>query len=143
MIEQVLGGGGGGGGCAAIFGSVFQSYCILCRFFSIHRCLFFGSILPIFAYFFCCIFIYVYFIKKSNSVLGTKFSFWFLYSWAHFLIIASIFLGSIFDTGYFIICSTVLNLSGTLPAFFMASYPRSRCPCITRNPKLFPCQPEN
>ena len=34
---------------------------------------FFGSILPIFAYFFAVY--YVYFIKKSNSVLGTKSSF--------------------------------------------------------------------
>ena len=38
-------------------------------FFSVHRCLF-GSILPLFA--FLAVY-YVYFIKNSNSVLGTKF----------------------------------------------------------------------
>ena len=54
VIEQVWEGGGGGGrvgGCAAIIGSVFQSYYIFVSFFfSIRQC-FFGSILPIFAYF--------------------------------------------------------------------------------------------
>ena len=71
MTEQVFGvgvGGGGvdlSGGCVAIFGSVFQSYYIFVQvFFSIHHA-FFGSILPIFAYF--CAVYYVYFIKKSNN----------------------------------------------------------------------------
>ena len=70
MIEQVLG-GGGGGGCAAIFGSVFQSYYILVSDFFNSPMPFLGRFyqyLRIFAVY------YVYFIKKSNSVLGTKFS---------------------------------------------------------------------
>ena len=59
------------GGCAAIFGSVFQSYYIFVSIFLIHRCLFWVDFTNI------CIFFaeyYVCFIKKSNSVLGTKFS---------------------------------------------------------------------
>ena len=72
MIEQVLGGGGGGGvdvpgGCTAYLRQFFRATV----FFSIHRCLFgvdFTNICIFFAVY------YVYFIKKSNSVLGTKFS---------------------------------------------------------------------
>ena len=66
IIEQVWG-GDVPEGCAAFFASVFQSYCIFVSVFSIHR----WSILPIFAYSFAVY--YVHFIKKSNSVLGTKF----------------------------------------------------------------------
>ena len=50
---------------------VFRATAFLCRFFSIHRCLFwvnFTNICISFAVY------YVYFIKKSNSVLDTKFS---------------------------------------------------------------------
>ena len=45
MIQQVFGRGGGGdvpGGCAAIFGSVYQSYYNFVSVFSTHRCLFGG-----------------------------------------------------------------------------------------------------
>ena len=81
MTEQVW-----GEGCAAIFGSVFQSYYIFVSdFFSIHQCLF-----------------------------GVDFA-----NICFFLRTASIFLGSIFDTGCFIFCSTVLSFSGTLPPFFL------------------------
>ena len=70
MIEQILWeeGGGGGGGCAAIFGSVFQSYYIFVSAFFNLPMPFFGSILPIFAYF-CCILLVFH-----HSVLDTKFS---------------------------------------------------------------------
>ena len=47
----------------------FRDTVFLCRFFSIHRCLFWIDFTNI------CIFLavyYVYFIKKSNSVSGTK-----------------------------------------------------------------------
>ena len=77
MIEQVLeeGGGGGGGvdvmrGCAAIFESVFQSYYVFASVFFNSPMPSFGLILPIFHIF---VVYYVYFIKKSNSVLDTKF----------------------------------------------------------------------
>ena len=73
MIEQVFGGRLDVlGGCAAMFRSVFQSYYIFVSVFFQFTDAFFGSILLIFAYFFAIY--YVYFIKKSNSVLGTKFS---------------------------------------------------------------------
>ena len=73
MIEQVFGRGGGGKGrCAAIFGSGFQSYYMFVLGFFNSLMPFFGSILPIFASVFAVY--YLYFIKKSNSVLGTKFS---------------------------------------------------------------------
>ena len=73
MIEQVFGGGGGGGvGCASFLRQFFRATVVLCRvFFSIHRCLFWVEFANI------CVFFsvyYVYFIKKSNSVLGKKFS---------------------------------------------------------------------
>ena len=74
MIEQVCEGGGGDvpGGCAASFASVFQSYCIFVSFFFFHSTdAFLGRFyqyLHIFAVY------YLYFIKKSNSVLGTKLS---------------------------------------------------------------------
>ena len=102
-------------GCAAIFGSVFQSYYILCGFFSIHRCVFWVDFTNI-CKFFCCIL--CVFHQKVKQCFGHKIFVWFLYSWAYFLITASIFVGSIFDTGHFIFCSTVLSLiSATLPPF--------------------------
>ena len=67
MIEQVW----GGSGCAVIIGSVFQSYYIFVSLF----CQFTNAFLVDFTN--ICIFFavyYVYFIKRSNSVLGTKFS---------------------------------------------------------------------
>ena len=70
MIEQAWG-GDVPGGCAAFFSQFFRATVFLCRFFSIYRCLFWVDFTNI------CIFFavyYVYFIKKSNSVLGTKFS---------------------------------------------------------------------
>ena len=118
---------------ATIFGSVFQSYYIFVSVFFNSPMPFFGSILPIFAFSFCCIL--CVFHQNVKQCFGHKIFVWFLYSWTYFLINASIFLGSIFDTGYFIFCSTVLSLSGTLPPLFMASYPRSRGPCMTRHPK--------
>ena len=58
-------------GCEAFFASVFQSYCI---FVSV----FFNSPMPFWGRFYQQLHIflvyYVYFIKKSNNVLGTKFS---------------------------------------------------------------------
>ena len=74
MIQQVLG-EGGGAGCAErmcrFFASVFQSYCTFVSGF-------FNSTMPFWVDFTTiCIFLavyHVYFIKKSNSVLGTKFS---------------------------------------------------------------------
>ena len=60
------------GGCAAIFGSVFQSYYSFVSVFFNSPMIYFGWILPIFEY--CFAVHYVYFIKKSNSVFGTKFS---------------------------------------------------------------------
>ena len=76
MIEQALGGGGGGGwmfreDVSLFLGQFFRATIFLCRFFSIHRCLFWVDFIPIFAFFAVY---YVYFIKKSNSILGTKFS---------------------------------------------------------------------
>ena len=74
MIEQVLGGGGGEGGvdvpggCAAIFGSVFQSYYIFCRLLSIHRCFLcrFYQYLQIFLLYIMCI------SSKSQTVLWAQ-----------------------------------------------------------------------
>ena len=61
-------------GCAAILGSVFQSYYTFVP-------VFFNSLMPFWVDFTnICIFFavyYVYLIKKSNSALGTKFSFGF------------------------------------------------------------------
>ena len=71
IIEQV---GGGGWMCQEVvffFSQFFRATELLCRFFSIHRCLSWVDFTNI------CIFFavyYVHFIKKSNSVLGTKFS---------------------------------------------------------------------
>ena len=66
MTKRVL---GGRGGCAAIFGSVFQSYYIFVLVFLIHQCLFwidFTSICIFFAVY------YVYVFKNSNSAFGYK-----------------------------------------------------------------------
>ena len=69
MIEQVLGGGGGGWGCAArmchFFASVFQSYCIFVSVIFNSPMPFFGSILPIFEYFFAVYYVYS---SKSQTV---------------------------------------------------------------------------
>ena len=122
MVEQVWGGGGGGGvDVPLFFGQFFRATLFLCQFFFQFTDALFGSILPIFAYFFCCI--SCVFHQKVKQCFGHKIFVWFLYSWAYFLITASIFLGSIFDTGYFIFCSTVLSLSGTLPPFFYDELP--------------------
>ena len=92
MTEQVWGEGEDvPRGCAAIFGSIFQSYCIFVSVF------FFNSPMPFWGRF--CQYLHI------------------------FLRTASIFLGSIFDTGCFIFCSTVLSLSGTLPPFFYGELP--------------------
>ena len=60
------------GGCAAIFGSVFQSYYTFVSVF------FFNSPMPFLGRFYQYLHFfavyYVYLIKKPNSVLGTKFS---------------------------------------------------------------------
>ena len=69
MIEQVW---AEGVDVPLLLGQFFRAAIFLCRFFFQFTNAFFGSILPIFAYFFAVY--YVYFIKKSNSVLGTKFS---------------------------------------------------------------------
>ena len=71
MIEQVLRGGGGGVWMCRYFWVSFSELPHFCVGFSPMP--FFGSILPIFAYFFFAVY-YVYIIKKSNSVLGTEFS---------------------------------------------------------------------
>ena len=116
MIEQVCGGGGGGGGCAASMCHYFRisssELLYFCTGFFQFTDAFFGVDFANICIFFAVY--YVYFIKTSNSALGTKVFVWFLYSWAYFLITASIFLGAIFDTGHFIFCSTVPSLSGTL-----------------------------
>ena len=76
MIEQVWEGGGGGrsgsaGRMCRFFCVSFSELLYFCvGFFNSDA--FFGLILQISAYFFAVY--YVYFIKKSNSVLGTKFS---------------------------------------------------------------------
>ena len=55
------------------WGQFFRATIFLCRIFFQFTFAFFGvDFIPIFAYFFAVY--YVYFIKKSNSVLGTKFS---------------------------------------------------------------------
>ena len=114
-------------------GQFFRATILLCRFFfSIHRCLFWVDFTNICIFFYCILCV---FHQKVKQCFGHKIFVWFLHPWAYFLITASIFLGSIFDTGYFIFCSTVLSFSGTLPPFFMASYPCCRGPCITRHPK--------
>ena len=57
MIEQVLRGGGGGEGWMCrenvplFLGQFFRATMLLCRFFSIHRCLFWVDFVPIFAFF--------------------------------------------------------------------------------------------
>ena len=132
MIEQVWRGGGGGGeggGCAArmcrYFRVSFQSCYIFVPVF------FFNSLMPSWGRFyqylhiFCCI-LFV-FHQKVKQCFGHKVFFWFLYSWAYFLITASIFLGAIFDTGYYIFCSifccTVLY--GELPSLPGSMYYRT------------------
>ena len=77
MIEQVLVRGGGGvwmcrENVQLFLDQLFRVTIFLCCFFFQFTRAFFRSILPIFAYFFAVY--YVYFIKKSSSVLGTKFS---------------------------------------------------------------------
>ena len=107
-----------------------------CRFFSIHRCPFWVDFTNI------CIFFLLYnnayVIKMSTSAaFWDKIFAWFLYSWTYFLMTASVFLGSIFDRYwllYFLFyCSYPQWHVPT--TFFMASYPRSRGPCMTRHPK--------
>ena len=71
FLQPMIGGGGVDvpGGCAAIFGSVFQSYYILCRFFSIHRCLFWVDFTNI------CIFFLLYIMcisAKRQQCFGHK-----------------------------------------------------------------------
>ena len=72
MIEQVWGGGGEiyvPGGCAAFLGQFFRATVFLCRFFQFTDA-FFGSILPIFAYF-CCI-LCVFHQKSNPQCFGHK-----------------------------------------------------------------------
>ena len=72
MVEQVWGGGGCTERmCRFFLRQLFQELLYFCVGFFQFIDAFFGSILPIFAFFAVY---YVYFIKKSNSVLGTKFS---------------------------------------------------------------------
>ena len=76
MIEQVLGSGGGGvdvpGGCVVFLRQLFRAFVFLYRFFFQFTDAFFWvdftNIYIVFAIY------YMYFIKKSNSVLATKFS---------------------------------------------------------------------
>ena len=73
MIEQVWGGGWMCREDVPLFflRQFFRATVFLCWFFSIHRCLFWVDFTNIGIFFAVY---YVYFIKKSNSVLGTKFS---------------------------------------------------------------------
>ena len=120
MIEQVW----GGGGCAArmcrYFKVSFQSYYIFVPVFFQFTDAFLGRFYQ-YLHIFCCI-LFV-FHQKVKQLFGHKIFVWFLYSWAYFLITTSIFLGAIFDTGSFTFCSTVLNLSCTLPPFFYGELP--------------------
>ena len=70
MIEGG-GGGGGGCGCAPFLGQFFRATVLFVGFFQFTIAFFWVDSADI------CIFFavyYVYFLKKSNSVLGTKFS---------------------------------------------------------------------
>ena len=58
------------GGCAAFLRQFFRATVFLCRFFQFTDT-FFGSILPIFAYFLTVY--YMYFIKSQTLSVGTKF----------------------------------------------------------------------
>ena len=62
-------------------------------FFSINRYPFWVDFTNI------CIFFLLYIMCISSKCFGHKIFVWFLYSWAYVLITATIFLGSIFDTG--------------------------------------------
>ena len=68
MIEQVWGGGGGCAGRMCISFSELLNFCVRFFQFTMPFWVDFTNICIFFAVY------YVYFIRKSNSVLGTKFS---------------------------------------------------------------------